>query len=238
MKKALDLYRSVTPSLIKLETMFGLHPPYPIDHVAFRSFKSMGGIESIAESLGSEYVERDSYVFPEKNLTAKWYAPHKSWLPRVFASQLEDDRLSTAAQNVIHANVLPRPSLSYSDYLQLKQESEYGAWTLLHGSEKINHIGMAVSLFSHVPNMLVLHNFLEQAGFEVCHDGGSVKISDDGMLAQSSLVSDDTEYNFLDKDGPIVVPGTFVEFIDRRREGFEAGNAFHIFESTTKKIKD
>lgn len=255
LKKALALYEATTPSLRRLEQIFGLTSGYPIDHVAFRTFKSSGGIASISQCMANEYAERDSYTFPEKKLTSKWFSPKSSHYPRIFVSQLEDDMLSSSARRIIRTSVpdlFSDPNLfynsiphtqatdslvKYTDYLNLKDETEYGAWTLLNGP-KLNHIGIGMNVFSGIHNLLGLHHLLEQHGFQICTDGGSIKISDDGQLAQSSIISDELPYHFLGEQHPISVnlPGTFVEFIDRRREGFEASNAFHIFESTTKEL--
>jgi hypothetical protein len=91
--------------------------------------------------------------------------------------------------------------------------------------------------------------FLKQQGFKLNTSGGEIKRSPDGLLLQSSTVSASVDATFAgDETRPI--SGSYVEFAERRvlpqfthlpkehlrrehrRDGFEAGNADKIFEST------
>lgn len=134
----------------------------PLDHFAFRSFGLPGlGIstfESLVRPYG--YVRRGELTFPKKKLKAAWFAPPEKRyedLPRVFYSELEVEKLSPAAQDIIgryaSADTTPlrlRNAIlqvedpvmwqppAWDDYSALLQETEYGAWcaaaTFLSGS--------------------------------------------------------------------------------------------------------
>jgi hypothetical protein len=93
------------------------------------------------------------------------------------------------------------------------------------------------------------NRFLEARGFELNDAGGKVETSADGLLRQSSTVAEMIEATFAGGD-TTRISGSYVEFAERlplpeyehlpkseltrdmRREGFEAGNADKIFEST------
>ena len=90
---------------------------------------------------------------------------------------------------------------------------------------------------------------MEKIGVKLNTSGGKSKVSDDGLLLQSSTVAELVEAQFADGDWHKIA-GSYVEFAERkvlaefsslpprelkrihRREGFEAGNADKIFEST------
>ena len=91
--------------------------------------------------------------------------------------------------------------------------------------------------------------FLEETGVVLNTAGGKIKVSPDGLLRQSNSVAKMIAATFA--CGTIQeIPGSYVEFAERlplaefqhlnaaelkrehRREGFEAGNADKIFEST------
>jgi len=92
--------------------------------------------------------------------------------------------------------------------------------------------------------------FLEKHGFRLNDAGGKIKTSPDGGLLQSSTVARLVEATFAGGE-MVSIPGSYVEFAEapgycrsfahlpateirreHRREGFEAGNADKIFEST------
>ena len=93
------------------------------------------------------------------------------------------------------------------------------------------------------------NNFLNSIGIVLNESGGEIKISKEGLLQQSSTVSQMVEAEF---EGGVkqMIPGSYVEFCERkvmpefehmvtdqikrehRRDGFETGNADKIFEST------
>lgn len=233
-RSALTGFRATTPSLGRIESLLNLDPArYCPDHIAFRTFSSRGGIDSIAQNLTTtDYIEKDSYQFPTKHLNARWFAPITPGLPRVFISQLEDHSLSVASQMIITKS----SSISFSDYEQLRSESEYGAWTLMNGSV-VNHTTISIDDLININSLKELHVILKMNGFTLLNVGGEIKVSNDGLLKQSSIISDTKPYIFSDQTTRLL-SGGFVEFIHRYRDGFEAGNAVHIFESTTTHSKD
>ena len=98
-------------------------------------------------------------------------------------------------------------------------------------------------------NLEGFNSFLERIGIKLNTSGGKIKESKDGLLRQSSTVSKLIPAAFAcgTKQN---IPGSYVEFAERlplpqfkklpknkitsihRRDGFEAGNADKIFEST------
>lgn len=78
------------------------------DHFAFRTFGVPGlGLESLGSALEAfGYTRQDYYSFPRTHLLAAWYAPPRelyTTLPRMFVSQLQVEKLSPAAQAIIHS---------------------------------------------------------------------------------------------------------------------------------------
>jgi Domain of unknown function (DUF1338) len=147
----------------------------------------------------------------------------------------------------LHKALWRLPSLA--DYERLQAESEYAAW-VIYNRYYLNHFTVSVH------NLPVLHNtcegfnsFLKQKGFTLNNAGGEVKKSPDGMLLQSSTVAEMIDVQFSGGETKRI-SGSYVEFAERRvlpqfahlepnqirrehrREGFEAGNADKIFEST------
>jgi len=253
----IKLYRRITPSLKKIESMFKLHPnSYTADHVAFRTFKSCGGINIFHNLLKTEYTQMDKYIFPSKKLNTVWYKPESRNLPRIFLSEIDDTQLSQECQNIIkyakedkhysyfqedepeHVTLIEKEA-----YDKLFSESEYAAWTLIHGC-KINHVALSIeSVFRNFldinnSNIHVLISLLKEKNIKMLEKGGLVKTSADGLLLQSSIVSDSIILPFMDKHKKLYydnTPGGFVEFVERKsgRDGFEADNALNIFDSTS-----
>ena len=102
-------------------------------------------------------------------------------------------------------------------------------------------------------SVATLNRLLQQHGISLNDSGGIVKQSPDGLLLQSSSVADMVQAEFDDGQGGTEthpIAGSYIEFAERRvlpafqhlpatdlrrehrREGFEAGNADKIFEST------
>ncbi len=147
----------------------------------------------------------------------------------------------------LHKALWRLPTLE--DYLRLEAESEYAAW-VIHNRYYLNHYTVSVHNLPAPSNRLENFNaFLERHGLKLNTSGGKIKTSPDGLLRQSSTVAEMLQANFADgKTHPI--SGSYVEFAERlplpefrslepqelkrehRREGFEAGNADKIFEST------
>ncbi len=138
---------------------------------------------------------------------------------------------------------------SYADYQRLAQESEYAAW-VIYNRYYLNHFTVSVhNLPEPFDNCEGFNDFLRARGFRLNNAGGEIKQSPDGYLLQSSTVAEMIEAEFAGGERH-QISGSYVEFAERRvlpiyahleksqlrrehrREGFEAGNADKIFEST------
>ena len=246
------------------------------DHIAFRT---MGvphlGINSFEKIfLHHGYERKDQFFFEGKRLNAFWYAPPKNNYPRVFISELIVNDMSKEIQNIITSytdevksdpvddlnlddaeavvKFLHQPLWrlpSWKDYKKLQTVSEYAAW-VIYNRYYLNHYTISVhDLMDGYSTIGDFNVFLESIGVILNDSGGKIKISKDGLLLQSSSVSQMVEAVF---DGGIkkMIPGSYVEFCERkvlpqfkhlslqkikrehRRDGFETGNADKIFEST------
>jgi hypothetical protein len=138
---------------------------------------------------------------------------------------------------------------SYEDYRRLAEESEYAAW-VIYNRYYLNHFTVSVhNLPEGYDTVESFNAFLERHGFRLNDAGGKAKKSPDGLLIQSSTVAEMIGATFAGGDTH-PISGSYVEFAERRvlpehqgkpkaeltrshrREGFEAGNADKIFEST------
>jgi hypothetical protein len=180
-----------------------------IDHCALRSIDTKQYNIIHKECLLSGFVlQKDSYNFPEIDVTAKWYKSSNFMMPRVFSSVYLENEISIS---------------SYEEYQQVLKQNHYVAWTTLFPFE-INHIGFSVS------NIKDVYMDLKRNGFDL---NGEIQISNDKDLLQFSLKSDKIDYKFSNNQIHQVY-GPFIEFIERKnnREGFHTNNAAKIFEST------
>jgi hypothetical protein len=256
------------------------------DHIAFRT---MGvphlGIASLEKIfLTHGYQRRDRFDFAAKKLNAYWYSPPDPVYPRVFISELRVGDLSPQAQQIItsytsavtadpvdeldlqdgaamdeflHSPLWRTPTLV--DYLALAKESEYAAW-VIYNRYYLNHFTISVHSLPDGYNTIEHFNeFLLSHGFRLNDAGGVIKVSEDGLLKQSSTVAQMVTAQFVGQDGQPLeheIAGSYVEFAERkplpqfaslspdqiqrqhRRDGFEAGNADKIFESTYSKQTD
>lgn len=246
------------------------------DHIAFRTLGMPHlGIQSLEKIfLHFGYTKKERYNFVEKKLTAYWYAPPASHLPRIFISELNVDQLSAGTQAILqryagtvasdpvdaldlndpqqvdhflHSSLWAAPT--YGEYKALLAESEYAAW-VIYNRYYLNHFTISVHNLPAGYNTIETFNaFLLRQGFKLNDAGGLFKKSPDGLLLQSSTVSQMVPAQFAGgEEHPIA--GSYVEFAERkvlpqfaglppekitrehRREGFEAANADKIFEST------
>ena len=138
---------------------------------------------------------------------------------------------------------------TWEDYQRLAAESEYAAW-VVYNRYYLNHFTISVhNLPEGVDTIPMFNAFVERHGIQLNDAGGTVKTSPDGLLRQSSTVAQMLASEFA---GGVrhEISGSYVEFAERRvlpsfvhlpksetrrehrREGFEAGNADKIFEST------
>ena len=149
--------------------------------------------------------------------------------------------------NFLHQPLWRTPTLS--DYLTLLKESEYAAW-VIYNRYYLNHFTISVhNLHEGYNTVAEFNEFLEKRGFKLNDSGGKIKKSPDGGLLQSSTVAQMIEAEFANGETH-TISGSYVEFAERRvlpefadlpadqiqrkhrRDGFEAGNADKIFEST------
>ncbi|NQY11483.1 MAG: DUF1338 domain-containing protein [Flavobacteriales bacterium] len=265
----------VTKALIKNEIVSDINE-ISNDHIAFRTMGvpqlGIASFEKIFKHYG--YERRDNYYFEQKKVNAKWYAPPESHLPRIFISELDVSAFSDEIQTVItsytdqitadpvdkidldnadevdaflHAPLWETPS--WEDYKTLQSASEYAAW-VIYNRYYLNHYTISVHELQAGYNSIEEFNkFVKAEGVKLNNAGGEIKISEDGLLLQSSTVSQLCEATFLDGDKHMI-SGSYVEFAERkllpefkglsndkiqrhhRRDGFEVGNADKIFEST------
>ena len=156
-----------------------------------------------------------------------------------------------AVDNYLHTGLWRTPT--WADYQTLASESEYAAW-VIYNRYYLNHFTISVHNLPGESNTVEAFNqFLECNGIQLNDAGGKAKISPDGLLIQSSTVAEMVSAEFA-SDGEATeiheIAGSYVEFAERRvlpefanmpaeeitrihrRDGFEAGNADKIFEST------
>ncbi len=138
---------------------------------------------------------------------------------------------------------------TFEDYATLQAESEYAAW-VIYNRYYLNHFTVSVHNLPAPHNTCAGFNeFLKAHGFKLNNAGGEIKKSPDGYLLQSSTVAEMIDVTFSSGETKRI-SGSYVEFAERRvlaqfshlepsqikrehrREGFEAGNADKIFEST------
>lgn len=135
-----------------------------------------------------------------------------------------------------------------AEYNQLAEESEYAAW-VIYNRYYLNHYTISVHPLETHNTLEKFNAFLEDIGVVLNTAGGKIKVSPDGLLRQSSSVAEIITARFS-CGSALEIPGSYVEFAERlplpefqhlsaaeltrkhRREGFEAGNADKIFEST------
>ncbi len=246
------------------------------DHVAFRT---MGvpqlGIQSFEKIfIHHGYKPMDDFFFEGKRLNARWYAPPSNEYPRIFISELRVEDMPEEIQKIITSYTdevksdpvndldldngdqvdafLHQPLWrvpTWEDFQKLQSVSEYAAW-VIYNRYYLNHYTISVHDLKDGYNTIGKFNdFLESIGVILNDSGGKIKISADGLLQQSSSVSQMVEAEF---EGGVkqMIPGSYVEFCERkvlpqfqnmkkeeikrehRRDGFETGNADKIFEST------
>jgi hypothetical protein len=152
-----------------------------------------------------------------------------------------------AVDAFLHSALWRTPTLA--DYQLLAAESEYAAW-VIYNRYYLNHFTVSVhNLPSGYNTVADFNAFLERHGFRLNDAGGKIKTSPDGLLLQSATVAGMITATFAGGE-TFPIAGSYVEFAERRvlpqfaglpaaaigrrqrREGFEAGNADKIFEST------
>jgi len=225
------------------------------DHIAFRTFNDPRiGIDVLAEGfkrLG--YVEKGSYKFEDKHLSARHYETDSADLPRIFISELlledfsdflrsevaglidgMDKELFNSEDLVFSGNVFGAPS--YKIYEKMRLESEYAAWLYVYGF-RANHFTISVNSLQTMSGIEEVNDFLKSNGFELNTSGGEIKGSREQLLRQSSTKAEKTDIVF--QEGTFSIPACYYEFAERFPakggqlfSGFIAGSADKIFEST------
>lgn len=171
-----------------------------------------------------------------------------------YTSEVKTDPVNTlnlddanAVDTFLHSSLWRTPTLA--DYQLLAAESEYAAW-VIYNRYYLNHFTVSVHNLPQGYNTVAEFNaFLEKHGFRLNDAGGKIKTSPDGNLLQSATVAGMITAEFANGEKQAIA-GSYVEFAERkvlpqfahlpaseigreqRREGFEAGNADKIFEST------
>ena len=150
-----------------------------------------------------------------------------------------------AVDRFLHSGLWRLPT--WDDYSRLLEESEYAAW-VIYNRYYLNHFTISVHNLPEPYNTVHGFNvFVENLGVKLNDSGGKIKESPDGLLLQSSTVAEMVNAEFRGGDRHRIA-GSYVEFAERRvlpefadlakierhhrRDGFEAGNADKIFEST------
>jgi hypothetical protein len=198
------------------------------DHIAFRSLEEKHVIN--AQNLKRQ---DDIYEFPKYNSRAVWFKLYNSRLnfKRIFASYylgVDNDRNLNKDDKKTVRFVLNNPSgkMSYELYQRIHNKNQYLAWTLVHG-HKINHVAIAVSDIKRLVDQLKRDGYeLNEVNNKMIHTGL------DGKLLQASIKSDLVNYQF--NDGVYMIPGSYVEFVQRidNIDGFNNENASKIMDST------
>lgn len=152
-----------------------------------------------------------------------------------------------AVDAFLHQPLWRTPTVA--DYQSLLKESEYAAW-VIYNRYYLNHFTISVHNLPYGYNTVAAFNeFLEKHSIKLNTSGGKIKISPDGGLLQSATVAEMLDAEFANGE-KLRISGSYVEFAERkvlpefvnlpanevkrkhRRDGFEAGNADKIFEST------
>lgn len=152
-----------------------------------------------------------------------------------------------AVDAFLHQPLWRTPTVA--DYQSLLKESEYAAW-VIYNRYYLNHFTISVHNLPDGYNTVARFNeFLEKHGIKLNTSGGKIKISPDKGLLQSATVAEMLDAEFANGE-KLRISGSYVEFAERkvlpeflnipaneiqrkhRRDGFEAGNADKIFEST------
>lgn len=172
-----------------------------------------------------------------------------SYTNPISADPVDSLDLDNAAQvdHFLHSGLWHLPT--WADYSRLLEESEYAAW-VIYNRYYLNHFTISLHNLPEAYSTVEAFNiYLESIGIQLNNSGGKIKISPDGLLLQSSTVAEIVEATFA-CGSKHSIAGSYVEFAERRplpqfahlppsewkrehrRDGFEAGNADKIFEST------
>ena len=159
------------------------------------------------------------------------YSQHINADPVDSLNLLDGDQVDS----FLHTQLWPQPTLE--DYQFVEKESEYVSW-VLNNRYYLNHFTISIhALKPPYHDIEAFNAFLTSIGITLNDAGGTIKRSADGKLLQSASESNPILAEFVNESGETnahSVPGSYVEFAQRidGRDGFDQGNANHIFEST------
>jgi len=226
------------------------------DHVALRTFDA----EAIRKEILATpfvrwgYQQTGEYFFQERKLRAVSYSHPSKNLPRVFISELVLASCSASLQKHIQSLIgqLPEnvdgdkllrdqglwPTVQYSVYRELLEESEYAAWVAAFGI-RANHFTVNFNDLKAFSSLQSLNEFLVAQGFELNSLNSPIQGSPALLLEQSSTRADHIEWPFADGTKHMV-RSCYYEFCRRYRDpsngelydGFITKSADKIFEST------
>ena len=247
-------YIEITPSANKIHKVLSNGTEIINDHVALRTFNlpriNLDVLAAFFIDMG--YEEKGQYEFKSKKLNAKHFEHVDGTLPKVFISELRlelcSDKLNKTINNLvsqIENTALENNSflysgthwqVSYQQYLELLEESEYAAWMTAFGF-RANHFTVSVNHLDEYQALAEVNQTLKDNHFVLNTSGGEIKGSPEVMLEQSSTLADNYLMQFSDVEKQI--PGCFYEFAYRYPQsdgslyqGFVAASADKIFEST------
>ena len=226
--KLFKSYVSETPSFSKIVTNYKSHIK-GFDHMAFRNLKK-------DDMIDETYLQKqtDLFEFKKYNSRAVWFKFKKELDPdfkRLFVSCYkgieEDDKLSDMDREIVKDvfNNLDK-KLDHNVYQLINSKNQYLGWTIIHRN-RINHVALLVDDIKKFIDILVNDGFeFNEVNGEIIHTGLN------GKLLQGSLMADPVKYEF--SDGTYLVPGSFVEFVQRidNIDGFNNDNAIKIMHST------
>ncbi len=248
-------YLKLNPAAARVYDLFqGREKRVVNDHIALRTFRHPRlGLESLADYFKKYgYEEKQDYVFEAKKLYAKHYEHADPLQPKIFISELLLEQCSERVRDGVNRLVEQMPNdwtaradypasgrpwnVSYQDYLQLAEESEYASWVAAYGFRP-NHFTVSINHLESFQSVEEVNAFLKEHGFVLNGSGGEVKGSPSEYLEQSSTMASEIPVSF--SDGSYPIPGCYYEFakryplIDGRLyQGFVAQSADRIFEST------
>ena len=202
-----------------------------IDHIAFRSIKHPS-INKKTIIPNHAVKQKDEYYFENLNVKSEWYKTDFD-VKRIFNSELNLEEFSKKHPKLgdelkyyminRYSGVSVKDLITYKSYKNIYDVSQFAAWVLIH-LDSINHVALEV-------NDITICEELRQKDYQFVENNHSIyNVSEDKKIIQTSLVADTYYIDFY--DGVNEVPSSFVEIIERHRDGFEMKNAQNIFNST------
>ncbi len=257
-RKLWEQYSTSNPQASAIHTLLAERGETIInDHVAFRTFgDSRVGLDVLAKAfVDLGYRKAGEYDFDLKHLNAIHLAPPEDRFPKVFMSELRLKDFSGGLQQIVlklldQVDVAETSvwdfsasgrhwDVSYAEYEQLRQESEYAAWLSAFGF-LANHFTVDVGRLKTFDSLQQFNAFVKANGVPLNTSGGEIKGTPAECLEQSSTLAGEIEVTFT--DGKQRIPACYYEFARRydqpdgnRFEGFISKSADKIFESTDRK---